>query len=513
MKKNAVEFRSVYKEYPIYHHVTAGLKSFLFNLPKKIASMRKEKFVALSDVSFSIKKGETFGIVGRNGAGKSTLLGLIAQVIRPDKGKISVQGRVSSLLELGAGFHPELTGEENIVLNGILLGMKKKEIEKKMDDIVEFAGLGEFIDQPVRTYSSGMYVRLGFSVAVNIEPDILLVDEAMAVGDIDFQKKCIRKMKEFKAGGVTIVFVSHDLNLVQGISDRAALLSGGTIVAEGDPEHISEVYIGRLSGGGEGAPALAAGAQNGVSMNWWESPLVAEHMRGLATGDPNLTLVGFLGEKYVPSALGRALALTGSDRDVGRGLVESGLCLEAKNVKVAGSLPDFGGGPFDLVFSDGALNALSDIEGFLAGAEGALKDGGLFIAKEYVGPGRYQWKEEELDVANKLFGLLPLSMRMDARTKELKEAIVRPSPPPDEALRSEDVIGSIKGRFETLTVRHFGGALYPLVFEGTMGNFNPLNVKDAAIVRMILYIERLLTEKGVLSNNYALIVARKRAGA
>src|SRR4030042_5225687 len=207
----AVRFEDVYKEYPFYQHITAGFKSFIFNLPRSIASLKKTRFIALKGVSFDIKKGETFGIIGRNGSGKRTILSIIAGVLRHDKGFVKTNGKISSLLELGAGFHPDLSGIENIILNGILMGNTREDMLKKMDKIIEFSELGDFIYQPLRTYSSGMYVRLGFSVAGDIDPEILLVDEALAVGDLDFKGKCNRKMKEFTESGATIIIVSHDM--------------------------------------------------------------------------------------------------------------------------------------------------------------------------------------------------------------------------------------------------------------------------------------------------------------
>ena len=208
---SAVKFVDVYKEYPFYQYITAGFKSFIFNLPKNIRTFKKTRFDVLKGVSVDIKKGETFGIIGRNGSGKSTILSLMAGVIKQDHGIIKTYGKISSLLELGSGFHPDLSGIENIILNGILMGNTKEDMLKKADEIVEFSELGDFIYQPLRTYSSGMHVRLGFSVAVHINPEILLVDEALAVGDLNFQEKCLKKMVEFKTSGTTIILVSHDM--------------------------------------------------------------------------------------------------------------------------------------------------------------------------------------------------------------------------------------------------------------------------------------------------------------
>jgi lipopolysaccharide transport system ATP-binding protein len=242
-----IVFKNVTKTYPYYGYITAGFKTFLFNLPKALKHTRK-RFTALEDISFEVYKGECFGVIGRNGAGKSTLLGLIAGVLKPDRGKIEVKGRVSPLLELGAGFHPDLTGRENIILNGILLGMTKKEVLNKMEEIIEFSELGEFIDQPLRTYSSGMMARLGFSVVAHLDPEILLVDEVLAVGDINFQNKCIKKIESFREKGVTIVFVSHAIEQVEEMCDRVLWTDQHRIKAIGKAKEICKLYKEFMNG-------------------------------------------------------------------------------------------------------------------------------------------------------------------------------------------------------------------------------------------------------------------------
>jgi lipopolysaccharide transport system ATP-binding protein len=240
----AISFQDVYKEYPFYQHiVSAGFKSFLFNLPKNIASLKKTRFMALNGTSFDVGKGETFGIMGKNGSGKSTLLGIMAGVIRADGGTVKTCGKISSLLELGAGFHPDLSGVENIILNGILMGNTKEAVVAKMDRIIEFSELGDFIYQPLRTYSSGMQMRLGFSVAVHIDPEILLIDEALAVGDMNFQEKCQKKMKEFRESGATIVIVSHDMQAIAKLCDRAMWIDGGKVLEIGEPKKVIMKYL------------------------------------------------------------------------------------------------------------------------------------------------------------------------------------------------------------------------------------------------------------------------------
>lgn len=197
---------------------------------------------ALTEVTLAVGAGATLGIVGRNGSGKSTLVRVIAGIYKPDRGRVMTRGRVSALIELGAGFHPEFSGRENIYINGIILGLSKRDIRRRFDEIVHFADLEDFIDAPVRTYSTGMYMRLGFSVAVHVDPDILLVDEVLAVGDEVFVGKCLQKMDDFKKQGKTIVVVGHDLGLVEQWCDTALLLAGGHVTAQGDPSDVVAAY-------------------------------------------------------------------------------------------------------------------------------------------------------------------------------------------------------------------------------------------------------------------------------
>jgi ABC-type polysaccharide/polyol phosphate transport system ATPase subunit len=201
-----------------------------------------EEFWALKDVSFEVKRGEVVGIIGRNGAGKSTLLKILSRITEPTEGRVEIRGRVSSLLEVGTGFHPELTGRENIYLNGAILGMTRAEIRRKFDEIVAFAEVEKFLDTPVKRYSSGMYVRLAFAVAAHLEPEILIVDEVLAVGDAEFQKKCLGKMGEVAGGGRTVLFVSHNMGAVQALCHRAVLLANGKLLHDGDATSVVDSY-------------------------------------------------------------------------------------------------------------------------------------------------------------------------------------------------------------------------------------------------------------------------------
>lgn len=235
----AIIVKDLSKSFMLGHEKYNTLKGLLLSFRKT----RYEKLEAIKGISFSVKTGETLAIIGRNGSGKSTLLSILSRVYIPTSGEYQLNGRLSCLLDLGAGFHPDLTGTENIYLNGAILGMKSKEIQQKYNDIVEFAELEKFIDAPIRTYSAGMTMRLGFSIAVQSDPDILLVDEVLAVGDEMFQQKCYAKVREFQQKGKTIVFVSHDIKAVREVASRVVWMSNGKIIADGDVDTILDEYL------------------------------------------------------------------------------------------------------------------------------------------------------------------------------------------------------------------------------------------------------------------------------
>jgi ABC-type polysaccharide/polyol phosphate transport system ATPase subunit len=234
----AITVDGVTKRYRIYTERNQRLKNAM--LRGKRAAFTE--FEALSNVSFEVPTGSTFGVVGPNGAGKSTMLKVLAKILEPDMGSVHVEGRTSALLELGAGFHPELSGRENVFLNGAILGLSKRTLESRFDSIVEFAGLEASIDNPVKTYSSGMYARLGFSVAINVEPDVLLLDEVLAVGDEMFQRRCMEKIEQLRSGGRTVVIVSHGLGQIQAMCSQAIWIEGGTVRKEGTGADVVRAY-------------------------------------------------------------------------------------------------------------------------------------------------------------------------------------------------------------------------------------------------------------------------------
>jgi ABC-type polysaccharide/polyol phosphate transport system ATPase subunit len=248
----AIELTNVSKVYRRYGgRQFSTLKSALLQRSILRDLQPSETFPALTDVSFSVPKGSTYGVMGRNGSGKSTALKLVAGITKPTTGVVRVEGRISALIELGAGFHPEISGRENVFINGIMLGLTKREIHQRFDEIVDFAELREFIDAPVKTYSSGMYMRLGFAVAINVNPDVLLVDEVLAVGDEGFTHKCLDKFAEFKRSNKTILLVTHSLNLIERFCDEALWLDGGHAMTHGDPKRVVGAYLTKVEEGEE----------------------------------------------------------------------------------------------------------------------------------------------------------------------------------------------------------------------------------------------------------------------
>ena len=241
--ENAIEVRNLKKTFKVYLDKGNSLKEKVIFKKRN----RYEEREVLRGISFDVKKGEAIGLIGHNGCGKSTTLKLLTKIIYPDSGTINMRGRVSSLIELGAGFHPDMSGRENIYTNAAIFGLTRKEIDARLDDIIRFSELEEFIDNPVRTYSSGMYMRLAFSVAINVDADILLIDEILAVGDVNFQAKCFEKLKDIKRTGTTIVIVSHSLDQIEQICERCYWIDEGLIKAEGNPISVHEEYLSAMN--------------------------------------------------------------------------------------------------------------------------------------------------------------------------------------------------------------------------------------------------------------------------
>lgn len=247
MDQVAISVKGLGKEFTLGQSKEKELRHSLTNIFRRLLpsnAQAKESFWALKDVSFEVKKGEAMGVLGRNGAGKSTLLKILSRITEPSLGRFEINGRVSSLLEVGTGFHPELTGRENVFLNGTILGMKRAEVKAKFEEIVEFSGVRKFIDTPVKRYSSGMKVRLAFAVAAHLEPEILIIDEVLAVGDAEFQKKCLGKMEDVAGQGRTVLFVSHNMAALEALCPKAILIENGQLVSQGDTSEVIKKYLG-----------------------------------------------------------------------------------------------------------------------------------------------------------------------------------------------------------------------------------------------------------------------------
>jgi len=243
MSDIAIRVNNISKKYLIGNTSSGSLRETIVSVFSANSQSKTEDFWALKDISFEVKRGEAIGIIGKNGAGKSTLLKVLSRITEPTKGRVEIDGRVSSLLEVGTGFHPELTGRENVFLNGTILGMKRQEIKDKFDEIVDFSGVEKFLDTPVKRYSSGMKVRLAFAVAAHLEPEILIIDEVLAVGDAEFQKKCLGKMEDVTGEGRTVLFVSHNMSAVKQLCSKGILLNHGKMMEEGEVDKVVNMYL------------------------------------------------------------------------------------------------------------------------------------------------------------------------------------------------------------------------------------------------------------------------------
>jgi ABC-type polysaccharide/polyol phosphate transport system ATPase subunit len=342
---HAVEVRDVRKIYRRYGRRKSfgTLKSALLS-GGVLRNLRPDStFLALDGVSFDIDAGRTVGIIGRNGSGKSSMLKLIAGIGKPTSGTVHVSGRVSALIELGAGFHPEISGRENVFINGMMLGLSKPDIARRFDDIVAFAELGEFIDEPVKTYSSGMYMRLGFAVAINVDPDVLLVDEVLAVGDEAFTHKCLEKFAEFRRRGKTIVIVTHTLDLVTRFCDEAVWLDAGTIRAAGDPKRVVDAYLLEVAGSENrttpaAVPEVSSSPDSNGAGRWGSREAEIEHVE-LQRADGQLAHVFESGQPMHIRVRVRASQPL-HDFVFGIGIFTAdGICCFGTNTQIEGSAP------------------------------------------------------------------------------------------------------------------------------------------------------------------------------
>lgn len=558
----AVTFNDVYKEYPFYQHITAGFKSFLFHLPRSIASLKKTKFIALKGISFEVEQGEVFGIIGRNGSGKSTILGLTAGVMKPDRGSVKTQGKISSLLELGAGFHPDLSGIENIMLNGILSGNTRADMMKKMEQIIAFSELGDFIYQPLRTYSSGMHARLGFSVAVHIDPEILLVDEALAVGDLDFKGKCNRKMKEFTESGATIIIVSHDMPAIAELCNRVAWIDSGTIMKIGEPRAVIKEYLNSIGivldideeeplseseielvagkydtiqhSGDVSAllaePLDAQGAVDAIAhemispavpvpSSWWDSPIIMHQCETFITGDPEISFYAYLKKEYSIAGLQKGLGICNKLKGIEHNFMQYNTCTSFDIIDGPDAIadlpqgdPKFKSNHYDLLLCVDLLSHIRNLDIFLRNAKDALKDGGFIIALEYIGPAYFQWTEQEISIADMLYKAFNNHSDLSANTDQQSANISALSKERsgETAVSSDIVIPLLQKLFDSVAVKYFGGPLYDLILNKILHRFVQENEKDVMLIKTIMQCEQILIGKGILENHYAMIIGKKR---
>ena len=324
MSDLALEVDHLTKSFRLHREKTNSIKALIAGR----GHTRYDEFTALNDVTFTVKEGEVFGVIGENGSGKSTLLKCMAGILQPNSGSVRVHKRMSALLELGAGFHPELSGRDNVFLNAAILGMSRRDIASRFDDIVEFSGLAGFIDAPVKTYSSGMYVRLAFAVAINVDPRLLIIDEILAVGDVSFQQRCLEKFVEFRNEGRTIILVTHAMTTVKDMCDRAIWLTHGHVTGEGDPADLVEEYTESMLGSrdrhSDGSLRRGSGEVQITSVQIFtgdsETPV-----KRFRTGDTVRIRMTYQAEKPVPKpvigitieALGGATLTSPCTRDVG----------------------------------------------------------------------------------------------------------------------------------------------------------------------------------------------------
>jgi len=553
----AVTFNDVYKEYPFYQHITAGFKSFLFHLPRSIASLKKTKFIALKGISFEVRKGEVFGIIGRNGSGKSTILGLTAGVMKPDRGTVKTQGKISSLLELGAGFHPDLSGIENIMLNGILSGNTRADMMKKMEQIIEFSELGDFIYQPLRTYSSGMHARLGFSVAVHIDPEVLLVDEALAVGDLDFKEKCNRKMKEFMESGATIIIVSHDMPAIAELCSRVAWIDGGTIMKISEPGEVIKAYLHHLGlevdfdekeklmheteaesiSEAEGILDDSVDREEPVSelagsppvdvpsnfpvkpLSWWDSPIIMHQCETFITGNPEISFYDYLKKEYSIAALQKGLGICNKLKGIEHNFMQYNTCTSfdiIDDFEAIAALPQgepkFKNNHYDLLLCVDLLSHIRNLDIFLRNAKDALKGGGFVIALEYIGPAYFQRTEQEISIADMLYKAFNNHSDLSANSDQQSANIFALSNERNRetAVSSETVIPMLQKMFDSVAVKYFGGPLYDLILSKILHRVDQENEKDVILIKTIMQCEQILIKKGILKNQYAMIIGKKR---
>ncbi len=482
--------------------------------------------------------------------------------MKPDRGTVTTRGRVSSLLELGAGFHPELSGVENIILNGILSGNTREEMLMKMEEIIAFSELGEFVYQPLRTYSSGMYARLGFSVAVHINPEILLVDEALAVGDAEFKEKCTRKMKEFMESGATIIIVSHDMPAIRELCNRVAWIDSGVVMEIGDPETVIGSYLtflGMPPDGEEekrlpesatpvtdehGFSLFAASVEGSskdfsqsvmpgrecadhdiqelepVELSWWDSPVVMHHCESIITGDPRVSFYEYVRRKYNISGLGKGLSMCRRLQGIEQNFSKYNTCASFDTIDgsvdpqhAASEINALKPDRYDLVLFVDTLSHVFDLEHLLRDVMRILRGDGFIIAIEYTGPAHFQWADKEVESAALLLGALDgLSGHTSSQGEGFGVVLsgARKDTGAATAANSCAVIPTMEKMFDIIDVTYFGGAFHELVLDKILPRLDQSDAKDIMLMRAVMECEQILVRNHIIKNHYALIIGKKR---
>ena len=407
-----------------------------------------ETFQALDDVTFDVKRGEMFGIIGKNGSGKTTLLRILSHIYQPDSGSVDIKGTVIPLLALGLGFHPELTATANIIQSGILLGFSKKEISEKIDDVIKFAELEEFADVKIKNFSSGMQMRLAFSTAIQVNPDILILDEVFAVGDINFQKKCFDTIMDFKKRGKSIIFVSHDMNSIRNFCDRALFLNQGKIESIGKPDKVISSYVSHLE---NAIPENAIPENNKLNTDtifdspYWNSLVqVEEYMNNLATDNPkihpiedipnqfssrlpfrNVLLIGTLDFKTSKDILelniGKQIDVVDTDLENIKNLISQNNYLPITYFNHGYDSISKINKKYDAIFCGPILNYVKDISSFFKSLKYLLNDDGLIFIHDYVGPFKMIFSNDHIKLLNEINLKLPEKFRTSLSLKNMSD--------------------------------------------------------------------------------------------
>ena len=456
MDEISVNIKHISKKFRLYHEKRTSIYESILGYFKR--KKHYETFQALDDVTFDVKRGEMFGIIGKNGSGKTTLLRILSHIYQPDDGSVDIKGTIIPLLALGLGFHPELTATANIIQSGILLGFSKKEISDKIDNVIKFAELEEFADVKIKNFSSGMQMRLAFSTAIQVNPDILILDEVFAVGDINFQKKCFDTIMDFKKRGKSIIFVSHDMNSIRNFCDRALFLNQGKIESIGKPDKVISSYVSHLENAiPENAIPENAIPENAIPENnklntdtifdspYWNSLVqVEEYMNNLATDNPkihpiedipnqfssrlpfrNVLLIGTLDFKTSKDILelniGKQIDVVDTDLENIKNLISQNNYLPITYFNHGYDSISKINKKYDAIFCGPILNYVKDISSFFKSLKYLLNDDGLIFIHDYVGPFKMIFSNDHIKLLNEINLKLPKKFRTSLSLKNMSD--------------------------------------------------------------------------------------------